>query len=132
MNYLVRFLGCTLFIVIVRSPATAQDSRELAQTQIDSMQRTILRDSLQLTDRIIREVFTLRNRFFSQSDAVYASKTLSAIEQQNQIKQLRRETDESFRKLLGDPLYQRYRDLIESRMKRWKKPWILPLTLDPS
>lgn len=94
------------------------------------MQRLLLMDSLKMSDETITQLFAIRDSFFRQSNAIYADGTLSDSAQQNQIRTLREQTVVAIKNLLGDLVYKQYMDLIESRMKRQKRPGQLPLSLD--
>jgi hypothetical protein len=78
----------------------------------DSIQRTILQDSLGLPDTLVSRVFTIRNDHLLNVDRIYGDLSLSQGERSSMLQTLRKETTEAIRQLLGDETYDRYMRLV--------------------
>jgi exopolysaccharide biosynthesis protein len=93
-------------------------SADAEMRQADSLQRRMLRDSLQMSDTTITLLYALRDRYLKKAAAVRSDTSLSA-EKQNAINDaLKSNTNASIRVMLGDGLYDRYTLMIRRRLDK--------------
>lgn len=86
-----------------------------SQQAIDSTQRKIMKDSLQITDQIINQIFAVRNSMTVKIIALRRDTMLSANVVNVQIAAVRNTASTSIRQILGNQKYQQYTDMI----RRW-------------
>lgn len=86
-------------------------------SEADSLQRILLRDSLQISDSLITQVLALRHNYFIAAEQIRSNESLDASQQNNQAQALRTQTTNSLKALLSDELYERYTQMITRRMR---------------
>jgi|SRR5882724_4882257 len=108
-----KFILLTLFLVFgfffSMIPAKAQDSA-------DSLQRTMMKDSLDASDSAITSVFSIRNNFLLRSDQITMDSTLNDAQKNSAMQLLATQTNEGIKNALGNTAYEHYTDMIRRRM----------------
>lgn len=108
------FLFC-ICVLFTTNNLNAQGTSETANT--DSIQRILMRDSLQMSDGLINEVLAIRHNYFISAEQIRSNGNLNPEQQNNQIQTLRAQTTSGLKALLGTELYERYSEMIERRMR---------------
>lgn len=106
-----------LIAIISCHNASAQEEadRQAIQQRLDSIQRIVMKDSLQVSDATITEVFTIRDGYFQKAKLLRADNTLTAKEREDKMDGLRRMTNENIQGKLGEAAYFRYVQMIRQR-----------------
>jgi hypothetical protein len=107
-------------------------SSSSAQTHIDdsadSLQRVLMKDSLQVTDAVITQIYIVRDSFLSRASQIDADTLLSSNEKSNAKQILIAQTNTDIKTLLGETLYNQYTQMIRRRaMNRTRNINIQPL-----
>jgi len=105
----------SISVLFLSYSLNAQGATETANT--DSIQRILMRDSLQMGDGLINEVLATKRNYFISVDQIRSNGSLNPEQQNSQIQTLRAQTTTNLRALLGNELYERYSAMIERRMK---------------
>lgn len=100
------------------SALNGQVTKTVEQKQIDSSQRNVMRDSLKITDLQITLILEIRDNYFKKANAMILNDSLDRPEQNSEISELRNETNESIKILLGPVVYEKYIELIRIRMRK--------------
>lgn len=111
-------ISLLLLALICMTALQAQESMAEQQARLDSSQRVLMKDSLQMTDAQVDTVFAIRNRHWEAIAAVRANSTFTVAQQLEQFAALKQETYTAMRTALGTTLFDRYTQLISSRAQR--------------
>lgn len=111
-------ISLLLLTLICMTALRAQESVADQQARLDSSQRVLMKDSLQMSDAQVDTVFAIRNRHWEAIAAVRANSTLSVAQQQEQFEAFKQATYTAMRIALGTTLFDRYTQLISSRAQR--------------
>ncbi len=84
----------------------------------DSMQRVMMKDSLQITDSLITVILELRNNYLQQTQVIRNDSSLSDISKDSTIRNVGIQTNQSIKSLLGDEKFSRYESIINNRMRQ--------------
>jgi len=109
-----------LLVLAVFNTVTAQSQliKSAEQMQIDSLQRIVMRDSLQINDSLVTQIFTMRDSYLRQVIEVRLDSTLTELQQYNEVSIIRTQTNENIKSLLGSVLYDRYIQMISDRIHK--------------
>lgn len=112
---------CVLYSLEGRSQSSPQHSLtnldSLQKVRIDSIQRKWMKDSLTLSDNIISQVFALRDSCFEQTERIRSNQSLPPASQMQSIGELRKQTDDAIKNLMGETIYVYYKEMIISGRK---------------
>jgi ATP-dependent protease Clp ATPase subunit len=97
--------------------ATTSSGQQAINPGADSVQRIMMKDSLQIGDSVITAIFLIRNNYLMRAQAIRADALLTATEQDKAAKSLGLETNQSLKRLLGAAVYNRYKEIIVNRMR---------------
>ena len=111
------FSYCILSYLILFG-ANRTDAQEPTNSTVDSIQRIIMRDSLQISDSLITMVFGIRNNYLQQSQVIRNSSSLSDTAKNSAVRTLGMQTNQSIKSLLGDETFSRYEAIINYRMRQ--------------
>lgn len=89
-----------------------------AQQSIDSVQKVLMHDSLGLCDNLIAKVVELRQGYFQKAIALRSDTSLNDEQRQAGIKLLRSQTNSGIKILLGEQVFEKYKQMIHDRIKR--------------
>lgn len=111
-------LSLLLIALIVSIAGKAQESIFPQQSRIDSAQRVLMIDSLEMTNAQVDTVFAIRNRHWQAIMAVRVDNSVTIDRQQELFEMLKQDTYTSMRSALGVELFERYVLLIANRTQR--------------
>lgn len=94
------------------SPVPQIESTQLQKQKADSIQRKLMKDSLNLSDQVITQVFTTRDNYSIQADQIHANQTLSPGEKSAALAALRLDTNNAIKELMGETAFQKYTEMI--------------------
>lgn len=77
-----------------------------------------MKDSLQIDDAIVSKIFEIRDSMDVKVSFLRKDLLLTAVEKESKIAVVRKNTNASIRKLLGDKEYEHYKDMIVRRLKK--------------
>jgi hypothetical protein len=106
-------LSITMLFVLVS--ARAQEGTIM--NRLDSIQASLMRDSLNVSDSTIIAFLNTKNNFTSSAKAIRSNQSLTPAQQVAQVQQLRMQTNNSLRSLLGNELYERFIQMIGRRTR---------------
>lgn len=111
---------CSLCSFTAHSQTSQQSINEdsIQKVHIDSVQRVWMKDSLGLSDNVISQVFALRDTCFAQTMRIRTNPSLTPAAQIQSINDLRQETDDAIKNLMGESIYGDYREMIISGRKK--------------
>lgn len=87
------------------------------ESSADSLQRILMRDSLNVSDAIITQVFAVRDSFNTASAALAFNASLTEAQKESSLSALITQTNNSIKTALGNAAYQHYKEMITRRMK---------------
>lgn len=111
-------ISLLLLTLICMTALRAQENMTEQQARLDSSQRVLMKDSLQMTDAQVDTVFAIRNRHWDAIAAVRTNNNISVAQQQEQFDALKEDTYTAMRAALGTTLFDRYTQLIARRTQR--------------
>ena len=82
----------------------------------DSLQRISMRDSLNFSDTLITQIYSIRNSMISK--VLLLRNDFSIPDREVKIMDLANQANENIRQLLGQEGYQKYTEMIRSRSKK--------------
>ncbi|MFI5128414.1 MAG: hypothetical protein ACHQFX_00420 [Chitinophagales bacterium] len=85
--------------------------------QLDSVQKKMMRDSLQLSDSVIAEFLTEKNDYNAAVRDVRLNSTLTRVQQSDQVQALRIQANSRLKTILGTEVYERYVQMITRKMR---------------
>jgi len=101
----IRIIFLTSLIIGSFETAFAQ---EATNDSADSLQRKMMKDSLNVTDSVITAVFNIRNNFLVQSNEINGDTTLSEDARTTAMQMLISETNLGIKNALGTEAYDHY------------------------
>jgi len=87
-------------------------------SQLDSIQKKLMRDSLQMSDSVIIEFLNAKNEYLISVRQIRLNGALNRRQQNDQIQNLRFQTNNALRVMLGNEIYDRYIQMITRRMRQ--------------
>lgn len=105
------FLAPIIFLLVFTS-ANAQVEN---QQTIDSVQRKIMKDSLQISEEVTSQIFSIRNAMTAGIIALRTDATLQSPDISSQIISVRNAANSGIRQILGERKYEQYTKMI----RRW-------------
>ena len=129
MNRLFKWLFLSVLTIGISQNSKAQNTPEELQAKqsADSLQRIKMKDSLQISDEAITQIFAIRDSMVQKINVVRSNSTLSSEEQDLQVSSIRNDTNESIKAILGDEKYLQYLDMIRNSLRQRNKINELPL-----
>jgi hypothetical protein len=94
----------------------AINSKEFSQ--IDSVQKIMVRDSLKISDSMVTKLYALRDNYFKKVGQVRLNNQLSDQQQNDEVQIIRKQNILNIKDLLGTTIYVKYVQLIKNRMKK--------------
>jgi len=116
---ILQFLILFYFLQFVPIMGHAQGNE---QQQRDSIERVVLKDSLQLTDSTITILFQIRTYFFSRTAELESDTLMSSMLKEVMAKQYATTTNQRIEQLLGAVKYEAYIAFIRRSMARMNLP----------
>jgi len=90
-------------------------SQTESQQSIDLIQRQMMKDSLQISDATVSQIFAIRDNMITQIIGIRKDSLLTEADKETQIASIRTRTNNSIKQALGDRKFQLYIDMI----RRW-------------
>ena len=82
----------------------------------DSLVKIALRDSLHVSQSVISQIFSTRQKFFSDVQEISAGSSLLPSQKNEQLRSLLMQADAAIRNLMGDDAYSRYAQMGLKRL----------------
>lgn len=117
-----RVFFVSFVLLLFNGNIQAQDTQ-----YIDSVQRKLMKDSLQINDTMINQVFAVRDTMYVQINAVRIDTTILTEEKNIQISLIRNNTNSSIMQIMGEEKYQQYTEMIRRWLSRRNSPSSEPL-----
>lgn len=111
-------IGLVILAISHTFTANGQAIKTSEYNRIDSAQKIMMRDSLQISDSLITKIFALRDNYFQKVNQVRLNNQLSEQQQNNEAQIIRKQNIESIKDLLGSDVYVKYVQLIKNRMQK--------------
>jgi hypothetical protein len=129
MNKIHRSLLFGVMAICFSLVSKAQNTQEElhARQSVDSFQRVKMKDSLQITDQVVNQIFAVRDSMVQRINSVRSNSALSSSEQDIQVSSIRNETNEAIKAILGEEKYLRYLEMITNSLRQRNKVNELPL-----
>ncbi|MEO7982655.1 MAG: hypothetical protein ABI688_01110 [Bacteroidota bacterium] len=115
MQTYLRLFVCCVITLFFSGDLDAQGSSTTVQA--DSIQRIMMRDSLQISDSLITEVLVIKHNYFTQTEQIRSNVNLTTSQQNSEMATLRTQTTNNLKSLLGNEIYERYTQMIARRMR---------------
>jgi len=87
------------------------------QRTMDSTHRKLMMDSLRVRDTVINEIFNLREAYLRKTVRIRTDSSMNQSQQRNALALIRRQTNFEIKLLLGDAKFEKYVQMIRSRMR---------------
>lgn len=105
-----------MFFLIGHHSAEAQDSDLInLKYQVDSLQRISLRDSLNFNDSTITAIYSIRDALLDRIEILRQDQGVDDSLKEIMITDLKNQSNENIKLLLGDQAYQNYLAMIRTR-----------------
>ncbi|HEX7903417.1 MAG TPA: hypothetical protein VF487_06035 [Chitinophagaceae bacterium] len=107
----IKLFVCTIFALVTCAISKAQSN-----TDADSIQRSLMKDSLNINDSIIVEIYNIRNNFLTQSLSINEDSTRNDQQKEVLIQALVQQTNDAVKSRLGEQKYDQYLEMIRRRV----------------
>ena len=104
-----------LFLFIILGFTEKSVAQESNNDSADSLQRVIMKDSLNVNDSVITRVFTIKNNYLLRSAEINADATISENERTTAMQALITETNSGIRDALGAEAFEHYKQMIRRK-----------------
>jgi Skp family chaperone for outer membrane proteins len=109
----------SLAVLLLASVTQAQSSEDqLAGINADSLQRHLMKDSLQVSDAQVDAFFGARDSLFARISAIRKSAALDITAQDSQVLQLRNAANKEMETILGREAFLNYVRLVRRRLNQ--------------
>lgn len=97
--------------------ANGQTTEQLIKIQTDSLQRITLKDSLQITDLMVTQIFKIRDSMIIHIREINMNGGNNFLDSELAIKQITQNANEAMWQILGEEKYNHYKEMIRRRSK---------------
>lgn len=111
MNHILKACLVFVFFLFLGKLLHAQ------QQPIDSTQRSLMKNSLQISDTIITQVLKFRESYFIATVKIRSDSSMNAVQMRNALRVQRKETNNGIKFLMGAAKFEEYLKMIRNRMK---------------
>src|SRR5215213_295385 len=117
MNQVFKYLLFSIAFFLFSEICHAQTTDQLSiQQSTDSALRIVLKDSLNIGDADVSQIFAVRDSLFKKTQTIRNHTGLTVAEQNEQITALRSQTNDDIKTILGQPKYEKYLDMIRRKL----------------
>jgi vacuolar-type H+-ATPase catalytic subunit A/Vma1 len=115
MNKLFQISLLLFFLLALSNLLGAQGTSD---DSADSLQRVVMKDSLHLADKVITEIFAIRENYVLQSTKVSKDALLDEPKRTGVMQTLITQTNDGIKNLMGESAYSHYIEMIKRKTIR--------------
>lgn len=105
----------SLLISIIFCSFNTVLAQENENNSADSLQRVLMKDSLNISDSVISIVFNIRNKFLQESNEINSDTTLSEGTRKSAMRVLIAQTNLGIKNALGTRAFEHYIEIIQRK-----------------
>lgn len=121
---------CTVIawsFILFTNALNAQFSEQELRQKADSAQRLLMKDSLQISDGTVDQIFSVRDEMYQKINAIRSNTALTAAQQDQQVSVVREQVNEGIRAILGEQKFRHYLEIIRNKLRQQNMQSEVPL-----